>query len=169
MSKLPDFSARQQAFTLYTAGMSQSDIAKELDVAANTINTWKKRDKWDKKPTQSSSPAQELTDLPAKLAAGIPPDSKDLLDQVKLKLADAIINGQIAPRKWKDIIDTLSFLSRDWTSGDGRKKVEADITDLNDTDLDREIAELKRLGNDKDEDEAEIIVPKRDVTEIEPS
>ncbi len=148
---------------LYSQGMKQAQIARELNTTPNTIANWKLHGKWDERIANGNPAEPELTDLPAKLL----PESKDIRDQVMVLLAEALTGGQIQPKRWKDIIDTLQLLSK-YDSPVRKKQVETDITDLNDGDLDRQIAELQRfVGNDVDE--AEIIVPKRDVTEIEPS
>ncbi len=152
---------------LYSQGMKQAQIAKELNTTSNTVNNWKFRDKWDERITNGNPTEPELTDLPAKLSANILPESKDIRDQVMVLLAEALTSGQIQPKRWKDIIDTLQLLSK-YDSPVRKPKVETDITGLDDGDLDQEIAGLQRLVCD-DVDEAEIIVPKRDVTEIEPS
>ena len=42
------------------------------------------------------------------------------------------------------------------------------MTNLNDTELDKEISQLSRLaGEDEVSNEAEIVIPKRDVVEVE--
>jgi len=160
MSKIANYYSKDKAYKLYSSGMKLADIAKELDISANTISTWKTNDKWDEK---NGEPTYDIMDSPLPAL----PDNKDLADQIKLKIATALLDPDIKPRKWRDILETIQILSIG-AENKGKKgnKVEKDVTDLNDKELDLEIEQLTRLSG-VEENEAEIVIPKRDVIEVE--
>ena len=107
MSKLANLYLKDQAFKLYSTGMKPADIAKELNITPNTLSTWKTNDKWDEKVNDNNLlPPSHNTNL-----AVMEIDNKDLVDQIKLKIATALLDPNIKPNRWRDILETLQFLS----------------------------------------------------------
>jgi transposase len=162
MGKLQYFDLQNQALDLYRQGMILADIAKVLNVSANTVTTWKSRFKWDElcpDRVEDKEKSKELQSTTRDKAA-------ELLEKVHIKLLEALNDKEIVPKKWRDIIDTLEFLTRD-LSPVKKKEQEITVNDLDDKDLDMEIAQLQKLAS-RPIDEA-IVLDKDDVIELERS
>lgn len=164
MGRTANLDGQRRAYDLYLSGMKLADIARELNLTPNTVTSWKMRYRWGETKEKDQTLGHKLTEASKDLTAGVNIDSHDLLDQVKLSLAKAIKDGQITPKKWKDILDTLVLFTKEFAPAKKGKHVEIDITNLNDKDLDKEIEELQRITGLKEEEA--IIVSKEDVSEI---
>jgi hypothetical protein len=160
MSKLPNYPAQEKAFLMYSAGISQADIARELKVTPVTIMTWKKLCDWDNKLAVDGSISQEVINVLDNLPAADPTDITTVLHQT---VTDAIKVDKIKPKKWKDVLDTLAFLragtGKSAKGGDSKPSAITGIVavdELPDIDLDKEILALGNLLK-VEKTEAEII------------
>lgn len=155
MSKLADLNTVDKAFLMYSSGIKQADIAKELGVTPVTVNQWKKDYDWDAQLAEQGMLPEQVTDVLAELP--IDPESK-IASHLKDIVIEAIEVTQIRPTRWIDIINTVSLLAKLSTkpTKSSKKSIE-DITELSDKELEKEIAALKNLVS-IEEDNADIIV-----------
>jgi hypothetical protein len=158
MSKLPDYSNRERAFLMYSAGIKPADIARHFDVSPNTINSWKNDDDWDSRIQSEGSIESDINQ--ELLNIDNDKDKPELVQTLQTVIKDAIKVDKIKPKTWKDVLDTIVFLTRGTSKSISKTKTNIkDITDLEEKELDKEIQALASLVKLEEED-AEIIIQK---------
>jgi len=171
MAKHIDVDKHQAAFRLYAKVRNKSRVSQELGIPVATIHVWAKQEGWDTK----------LNDLRSKLEGQIQVlrDAKDnavvqdqisslnLLEHLETTIAEVLLENQIRPTRWSDVIQTLSFIQKEKRLITGQPTEIPDgtieITAKNVEDVEKDINTFLRLtgrGNGKDKPAA--------VTSVEP-
>lgn len=161
MAKHIDVDKHQAAFRLYAKVRNKSRVSQELGIPVATIHVWAKQEGWDTK----------LNDLRSKLEGQIQilRDAKDntivqdqisslnLLEHLETTIAEVLLENQIRPTRWSDVIQTLSFIQKEKRLITGQTTEITDgtleVTAKNEEDIDKDIHTFLRLtgrSNGKD-------------------
>jgi len=151
MSRQRNFDLCEKAFLMYSAGMKQADLARDLKISINTITTWKQRDNWDARIAAEGSIANQVKETVKDLTAPSDNSEGTVEETLKKAVTNAITVDRIKPTKWKDVLDTLTFLGRGTPSRQKPSDKAKDVSNSNDDELDLEILRLQGILSNEDE------------------
>lgn len=153
MAGVPDFARRDKAFRLYAQYKNMSKVSKELKIPTQTLLVWKKQEKWDEKLAQLREKLKGQMEILQKAEDNfvIERDLQKikLIEILEEEVAKAIEEKKVVIEKWQDVIKTLEFTTKERRLLLGeptdRTNGAIDVSFMKEEDLDKEIADLRRL------------------------
>lgn len=117
MARHRDEERREQAFLFYKKHRCNlTKVSNEPDMpAAGTLIRWKREDNWDERLQKQRSDLSEFAGL-LKAGQGLPALENDIhelkiLEVLERYAGEQVELGNIKPESWKDILETLKYVS----------------------------------------------------------
>jgi len=157
MAKQPDLARRKDAYRLYLRCRNKLQVSRELGIPAATLHVWAKEEHWDVKIARDQ---ELLTQARSALSrAEQNADTADQVNELKLldwlegKVSEKLITEEITPNSWKDVLDTLKFVShqRRLITGEPTENNAIETSAMKEQDLDAEISRMRRALAEKEE------------------
>lgn len=160
MSKHIDVDKHQQAFRLYAKCRNKSRVSKDLGIPVATIHVWAKQEGWDNKLNDLRSKLEGQLDVLRKAKDDAVLQDQvtqiNLLEHLESIVADVLLENQIRPARWSDVIQTLTFIQKEKRLITGQPTEIQDgaieVTAKDEKDMDKDIHTFLRLtgrGNGK--------------------
>lgn len=153
MSRLPDFEKRQTAFRLFVRLRNVSRVSKETGIPVATLHVWKKEEQWEMKLTDIqktvSSQVEVLKEAQTNLAVKDQLSELQLLELLQQKVSNALVNLNIGPTTWKDVIAGMEYISKEkrlilgQPTERGIQTIE--VSSMSGDELDKHIEEMQSL------------------------
>lgn len=154
MSKIPDIDRRRQCFRLYVRYQNLMQVSKETNVPYATLQRWKDEEDWEQKIKDRQNRLQGSLDILKKaqdnLILADQVNELKLLEHLETMIHEILLNEEVRPSSWKDVVDTMKFVFQEKRLILGepteRTVTTIEVNDMKDADLDSNIEDLRRLS-----------------------
>ncbi len=171
MSRLPDFEKRQTAFRLYVRLRNVSRVSKETGIPVATIHVWKKEEQWEMKLADIqktvSSQVEVIKEAQTNLAVKDQVSELQLLELLQHKVSNALVELNIGPTTWRDIIQGMEYISKEKRLILGQPTERAtntiEVSSMSGDELDKHIEQMQAIVS-KQPEAAQLVSPTDDPT-----
>jgi hypothetical protein len=154
MGKVPDVHRRRQAFRLYVRYQNLLQVSKELGIPYPTLHGWYKEEHWDQQLKDRQERLRGSVDVIKKAQDNLILQDQiselKLLEHLEVTVHNLMLNEEVRPSNWKDVIDTLKFVFQEkrLILGEPTERTvnTIEVSSMSEKDLDKEIENLHRLA-----------------------
>jgi hypothetical protein len=156
MSQMQDVERRRQSFRLFARYQNLMQVSKELNIPYATLQRWSKEEDWPQRlkdrQTRLTGSLEVLQKAQNNLILEDQVNELKILEHLETMIHELLINEEVRPSSWKDVVDTMKFVFTEKRLILGepteRSVNTIEVSGLKEEDLDKNIASLRDLLKD---------------------